>query len=148
MQPGIRSVNRLTANKVITSNIVLATLGLAVPTGPGARHHVKWWIPFTEAAGVAGAKFQLITPAAITSFLLTVAVFNPATNTINGSAVQTASAAFTTPAAAAQNWWAVFEAEVVNGVNSGVLDLQVAQSVSDPNALTFIAGSWVEDVVF
>ena len=58
MTPGIRSVNRLATAKTATTNTVLATMGLAVPTGPGARHHVKWWVPFTEAAGVLVLKWN------------------------------------------------------------------------------------------
>ena len=148
MTPGIRSVNRLAVAKTATTNIVLATLGLAVPTGPGARHHVKWWVPFTQVGVAAGSRFQLINPAAITSMVLSFFIWNLVTKAIDNAGLQVASAAFLGTGASAGNYLLQVECEVINGVNAGSLDLQFAQNVSDVGTLTMLAGSWVEDVVF
>src|ERR1700675_2984820 len=106
MQPGIRSVNRLATAKTATANIVLATAGLAVPMGAGSRHHIRWWIPFSEAAAVAGIKFQLINPAAITSMVLTFSIVNFVTHAIDNNGLRTASAAFTGTGASIGNYLA------------------------------------------
>jgi hypothetical protein len=148
MLVGIRSVNQRAANLAFVSNTVLATLGLAVPMGAGSKHHIKWWIPFSEAAAVAGAKFSLINPAAITSIVFSFIITNMVTKAIDNEGLQTAAAAFAATGASIGNYLAVFEATIINGINAGSADLQVAQQVSDPGALTFLAGSWVEDVVF
>lgn len=148
MTPGIRSVNVRASNLAIASNTVLATLGLAVPIGPGSRHHIRWWVPFSEAAAVAGAKFQLINPAAIGSMLMTFLITNFVTKAVDNEGLQTASAAIAATGASIGNYLAVFELAIINGVNAGVADLQVSQQVSDPGALTFLAGAYVEDVVF
>ncbi len=148
MTPGIRSSNVRASNLAVVSNVVLATLGLAVPMGPGSRHHIRWWIPFSEAAAVAGAKFQLINPAAIGSMVLSFFITNLVTEATDNAGLQTASAAFTATGASIGNYLAVVEATVINGVNGGSADLQVAQGVSDPGATTFLSGSWVEDVLF
>jgi hypothetical protein len=150
MTPGIRSVNVRASNLVITTNTVLATLGLAVPCGAGSRHHIRWWVPFTEAAGVAGIKAEIIAPAAITSFLMTFFITNlvPTHVATDNAGLQTAAAAFTGTGANAGNYLMVVEAELINGVNAGSFDLQVAQGVSDAGALTLLAGAYVEDVLF
>lgn len=149
MTPGIRSVARLATNKTATTNTVLATAGLAVPLGINSKHHIRWWLPFTEAAGTAGIKFQLINPAAITSMVLSFFIYNlVATHVaIDNAGLQVASAAFTGTGANAGNYLAVVECEVINGVNAGTADLQFAQSVSDAGVTTILAGAWVEDVI-
>lgn len=149
MQPGLKSVLRLVANKVVTSNIVLATLGMPVPAAARSKHHLRYWIPFTEAAGAAGVGFELITPAAVGSFLLSFFISNlVATHVATDNAgLQTAAALFTGTGANAGNYLAVIECDIVVGTTGGTLDLQVAQKVSDAGATTFLAGAWVEDTI-
>jgi hypothetical protein len=150
MTPGIRSVNVRASNLAIVTNTVLATLGLAVPCGAGSRHHIRWWIPFTEAAGVAGIKAQLVTPAAVASFLMTFFITNLVATHVatDNAALLTASASFTGTGANAGNYLMVVEAELINGVNAGTFDLQVAQGVSDAGTTTILAGAYVEDTLF
>lgn len=148
MTPGIRSVNVRASNLAIVSNIVLATLGLAVPAGANSRHHIRWWIPFSEAAAVAGIKFQLINPAAITSMVLSFFITNLVTKATDNAGLQTASAAFTGTGASIGNYLAVVECQIINGVNAGSLDLQVSQGVSDAGATTILLGAYVEDTLF
>jgi hypothetical protein len=148
MTPGIKSVNVRASNLVFNTNVVLATLGLAVPMGAGSRHHIRWWVPFSEAAAVAGAKFHLINPAAIGSMLMTFFITNFTTKAVDNEGLQTAAADIVATGASIGNYLAVFELAIINGVNPGSADLQVAQEVSDAGALTFLAGSFVEDILF
>lgn len=140
MTPGIRQVFRLPANKVATSSTVLATLGMAVPCGVNQKQHLKWWIPFTEAAGTAGIKFELIAPAALTNFMLSFIIYNLVSGhvAIDNAGLQVAAAAFTGTGANAGNYLAVIEADIVTGANSGVIDLQFSQGVSDAGATTVL----------
>jgi hypothetical protein len=139
MTPGIRSVNVRASNLAIVTNTVLATMGLAVPCGAGSRHHIRWWIPFTEAA-----------PAAVASFLMTFFITNLVATHVatDNAALLTASASFTGTGANAGNYLMVVEAELINGVNAGTFDLQVAQGVSDAGTTTILAGAYVEDTLF
>jgi hypothetical protein len=150
MTPGLRSVNVRASNLAIASNLVLQTLGLAVPAAARSRHHIRWWIPFTEAAGVAGIGFELINPAAIGSMVLSFFITNLVAGHVatDNAGLQTAAALFTGTGANAGNYLAVVEAEIINGVNAGSFDLQVAQKVSDAGATTILAGAYVEDTVF
>jgi hypothetical protein len=149
---GIRQVNRLAANKAFTSNTTLATLatGWAIPIAASQKMHVRWWLPFTEAAGTAGVKLQLLTPAAPGSFLLSFFIYNlVATHVaIDNAGLQTATAAFTGTGANAGNYLAVVEAEIVNGTTAGTLDLQAAQSVSDAGATTFLVGCYADITIY
>lgn len=150
MQPGIRSVNRLAANLAITTNTVLQTLGLAVPISAKARLHLRWWIPFTEAGAVAGAKSEVLVPAAGVLYTLSFFYYNlVATHlAIDNAGLQVAAATFSATGAEAGNYLLLAEMDIVNGVNAGNVDLQVSQAVSDAGALTFLAGCFVESTIF
>ena len=145
--PGIRSASRLNVSKAVTSNIVLATLGIPINIAASQKQHLKWWIPFTQVGVAAGSRFQLITPAAMTLFTLSFWIWNMTTKAIDNAGLQLATAAILGTGASAGNYVGVFEADMVAGVNGGTLDMQVAQNVSDVGTVTFLAGSWVETCV-
>jgi len=64
------------------------------------------------------------------------------------TAEQTASAAFTNAAANAGNHWLEIEGTVVNGVNAGFIDAQIAQNTSDALSLTVLRGGIMEVTTF
>jgi hypothetical protein len=150
MSIGITNKFLLGANKVATSTTVLAPLGLLVPVVPNQKVHLKYWLPFTEAAGTAGIGFELLTPAAVTSYLLSFFINNlVATHVaVDNAALLSAAALFTGTGANAGNYLATIEATIINGVNGGNLDLMFAQKVSDAGATTVLAGGYLEVTYF
>jgi hypothetical protein len=144
MTPGIRQVARLAANKTATTNVVLATLGLPVPCGANQRQHLKYWVVFTEAGVAAGAKFLMVTPAAMANFLLTFRIENYTTKALDNEGEQTVAANMVATGASIGAYLLTIEADLVTGVNAGTYDLQFAQQVSDVGVLTILLGAWVE----
>lgn len=147
MTPGIKTVNRLAANATKTASTVLASIGIPVPAKPLAKHHIRYWLPYSQTGTAAGIGFELINPAAITSMLLSFVLINCTTGLIDSSGVQSAAALFTGTGASAGNYLAMIEVDIINGANAGNFDLQFAQKVSDAGVITILAGGWVEDTI-
>jgi hypothetical protein len=144
MEPGINQYNRLATAKTAASNTVLASLGIAVPVGVNGKTHVRYWIPFTTGGAVSGAKFQLATPAGLTSFVLSFFVINDTTKAIDTAGVQVAAGTpIIVTGASTGTYIAQIEGDIVNGATLGNLDMQFAQNVSDVGVLTILAGSIV-----
>lgn len=143
---GILNNLRLAANKVATSSTVLATLGLQIPIAANEKIHVRYWLPFTEAGATAGIGFEMLVPAAGSSYLLSFFINNLVAShvAVDNAGLQTGAALFTGTGANIGNYLAAIEADVVNGATAGVIDLQFAQKVSDAGATTVLAGGYVQ----
>jgi len=142
---GINLSSKIDAAVVITSNVTLASVGtffgLLAPTiGAGQTCHCRWWIPFSVGA-TGGVRAQIVVPAAGTLFNATFTLHNTIAPSIT-DASQVASAAFTNALANAGTHWLEIEADIVNGVNAGTVDLQIAQNTSDVLSLTVLRGAW------
>jgi len=142
---GIRTFYRVSANVVVTASTALVTTGLTSPVAAGQTQKLRAWIPFSVGA-TGGVKMQIICPAAITSILTTIKVFDTVTPAMI-TAIQTTSTPFANALAVAGSHWMEVESIVVNGVNAGNIDIQVACN-SAANALTVFAGSSMDVVKF
>ena len=118
---GIINRQILAAAKTATTNTVLATLGLLFPIAAAQKAHLKYWLPFTEAGATAGAKFELITPATPTLFLLSFFLYNLVAShvAIDNAGLQTSAAAFTATGAEAGNYLALVEVRIYKRNNGG-----------------------------
>jgi hypothetical protein len=146
---GIRNIFRLAADQSVASSTALVDVtGLTAPIAVNQKMKFRLKIYITEAAGVAGIKFQIITPAATTHFVAALSIWNAvaAHLAIDNLVVQTASSAVTGTLGNAGNDYAEIEGEVVNGANAGVVKLQFAQAVSDAGATTLLQGTTMEIV--
>lgn len=144
---GLKVAAKINAAVVITSNAVLASAGsffnqLAPTIAAGQTAFVRWWIPFSVGA-TGGIRAQVVVPAAGTLFNATFTLHNTVAPSITDAA-QVASAAFTNALANAGTHWLEVTAEVVNGVNAGTIDLQIAQNTSDVLSLTVLRGAFCE----
>jgi hypothetical protein len=144
---GIKVAAKINAAVVITSNAILASAGtffglLAPEIAVGQTIHATWWVPFSVGA-TGGVRAQLVTPAAVALFNCSITLHNTVAPSIT-DAMQVASVAFTNALANAGNHWLEVQAEVVNGVNAGTLDLQIAQNTVDVLSLTVLRGAWCD----
>lgn len=145
MSIGIRTIQILAANQVITSSTALVTVpGLSYALAAGKSARLKYWIPFTLAGTASGAKFEILPPAAPSVYLMSWKLYNgTSTGTLAATAVQTVAGAFSNALAAAAN--DVMEADLfVTAIAAGTIALQFAQLVSDAGAITLLAGGFVE----
>lgn len=138
---GIRIAAKVTANVVVTASTVLVTTGLTSPIAAGQQQMIRAWIPFSVGA-TGGVKLQIILPAAPTSIITTITLIDTVTPA-QIVALQTTSTPFSNALAVAGSHWLKVEATIVNGVNAGTVDIQMACN-SAANALTVFAGSWMD----
>lgn len=136
---GIPSAQKLLAALVITSSAALVTSGLSTPIAAGKTKICKWWLPINVGA-TGGVRIQVAVPAAVTLFNCSIKLLNTVAPS-QAVAMQVASAVFTNALANAGNHWIEVTAEVVNGVNAGTIDLQIAQNTSDALSLTLLQGA-------
>lgn len=146
MAIGIRTAFVTTADALFTSNVVLATVGLTSPIAAGQTQKFRAWIPFSVGA-TGGVRCQVVVPAAGTLFNVTIKLFNTVAPSLT-TAAQAASAAFTNAAANAGTHWLEIEGTVVNGVNAGNIDIQLAQNTSDVLTMTVLRGAEMEVTKF
>jgi hypothetical protein len=144
---GIKVAAKIITAVVITSNATLASVGsffglLAPEIAAGQTLKARWWIPFTVGA-TGGVRCQIVVPAGGVLFNATITLHNTVAPLITDAA-QVASAAFTNALANAGTHWLEVEAEIVNGVNAGTVDLQIAQNTSDVLSLTVLRGAWCD----
>jgi hypothetical protein len=140
---GIRVAARVTADVVVTASTSLVTTGLTVPIAANQIFKVRIWLPFSVGA-TGGVKMQIVLPAAPTSILTSIVLFDPVTPQII-TAVQTSSTAFANALAVAGTHWMIIDSIIYNGVNAGNVDVQVACN-SAANALTALKGGWMDVV--
>jgi hypothetical protein len=144
MGVGIRTIYRVPANVATASDIVLNTIGLTAAIAANQIMKIKAWIPFTVGA-TGGIQFQIVCPAAIGSIVSTSKFVNTGAPAIV-TAVQVTSVAVGNAVANAGNHWLEIEAEIVNGVNAGTVDIQVCQNTSDVLTMTVLKGATMEVV--
>ena len=139
---GIRTYYNILANILVTSSAALITTTLTSPIAAGETQKLRWWVPFSVGA-TGGVRAQIVVPAAGTIFNATITLYNTVAPTIT-TAAQAASAAFTNALANAGTHWLLIEATIVNGVNTGNVDFQMAQNTSDALTLTILRGGSLE----
>jgi hypothetical protein len=144
MAIGIRNFYKVAAAGVtVSASVTLVTTGLTSPIAAGQTQHIHAWIPFTVGA-TGGVRFQIVTPSATTSYEATFILYDTITPAIT-TAIQSSNTAFTNALAQAGSHFIRIEATVVNGVNAGNLDIQVACNTA-ANGIT-VLGAAVMDVV-
>lgn len=143
---GIRQASRNLVDQAVTSSIVLvdATL-LAITLAANAIAHLRFVASFSTGA-TGGCRFQVVTPAAVTSFMQSVRLFNTGAGTIIPS-VLVASTAVANALANAGNHQIEIDIDIVNGANAGDVKLQFAQNTSDVLTITLLKGSFVEATI-
>lgn len=140
---GIRTFFKVAANVVVTASTALVTTGLTSPIAANQTQKIRAWIPFTVGA-TGGCKFQVVVPAAGTLYEMSFMLVDTITPGIT-TAIQNASAAFSNALAQAGSHWIIIEGTVVNGVNAGTVDIQVACN-SAANAITVLATATMDVV--
>ncbi len=145
-QIGIRTVIFVPAGITTISSTVLTLVPttLTQAVAPKSQWYFKFWIPFSVGA-TGGVKFQVVTPAAPSIYLLSWKLYQPgAPGTLLDTAVQAASASFANAAAGALNDFMEAELHFVNGTTAGNVTLQFAQNSSVAAALTLLQGGRME----
>lgn len=142
---GIRTFFRVAADIPVAASVALVSTGLTSPIAAGQTQKFRAWIPITVGA-TGGVRLQVVVPAAGTLFLTTIKLFDTITPALT-TAIQTASAAFTNALAQAGNHWLEVEGTIVNGVNAGNVDIQMACNTA-ANQLTILAGGSMDVVKF
>lgn len=141
---GIRTVFKVLANQLFTSNVVLATVGLTSPLAANQKQKFRAWIPFSVGA-TGGVRLQVVLPAGAT--VLSTSVINNTVAPAQTAAVQTTSVAITNALANAGNHWIYIEGYVENGAVAGSIDIQIAQNTSDVLSLTVLKGGQLDITV-
>jgi len=139
MALGIRTFFDTTADIVVTNSAALITTGLTSPIAANQRQKLRWWIPVTVGA-TGGVRAQIIVPAAGVVFIETFCLYNNTTSTVIVDTLL-ASAVIGNALAAANEHWLEIQATIVNGVNAGNVDLQMAQNTADALSLTIRRGA-------
>jgi hypothetical protein len=139
---GLRKAFQVAANVPFTSSVALLTVGLTSAIAAGQTQHVRAWIPLTVGA-TGGIRAQIVVPAAGTLFEATIKLYNTVAPSLT-TAIQNASAAFTNALASAGSHWLEIEAYVLNGVNAGNVDIQLAQNTTDVLTMTVLKGGFMD----
>lgn len=147
MSIGIRSCNLLAANQAVSASTTLVTVtGFSFAIKTGSKVHARAWVPFTLGA-TGGFKFQWTpsqTPVSLLSSILVDDLTTSGVQTVFYGGLQTSSTSFANAAAVAGNYLMMSEATLVgNASTAGTFDLQFACN-SAANAITALAGAWVE----
>lgn len=143
MSVGLRTFYKINADVVVAASTALVTTGLTSPIAVGQTQKIRVWMPFSVGA-TGGVKMQVVCPAAITSIMTTIQVFDTVTPALI-TAFQNTSTAFTNALAVAGTHWMIVESIIVNGANAGNVDIQVACN-SAANALTALKGGSMDVV--
>lgn len=121
----------------VTSNTTLQNDGdLIHPVLANGNYQFYLWVNFNVAGILSGYKFQLNAPASPTSFQASSFVINGSTGAIANSSVLTTIASVAGGLAAAGDHILIIEGLLANGNNSGNLQFQMAQNVSNGAAIT------------
>jgi len=139
---GILNTFKLAAAVAVAASVVPVTSGLNQPIAAGQTKKFRWWLPISVGAA-GGIRLQVTVPAAGTLFNCSI-VLNNTVAPSSTLAMQVASAVFTNALANAGNHWVEVEAEVVNGVNAGTVDLVFAQNTSDATPVTLLRGATLD----
>jgi len=145
MAIGIRSFFRKSADQAVAASATLVdATDLSVPIAAGQTLKIGIYAPFTVGA-TGGFKFQVVVPAAGTSFLQSYVVTDGVTASPGAiiSASITASASFANALAVAGTHMLQSEVEVVNGATAGDVKLQFACN-SAANGITLLKGSYFD----
>jgi hypothetical protein len=139
---GIKVTAMILAAVAITSNAVLASVGLDCPIAAGQTQHLRWWVPITVGA-TGGVRCQVVVPAGGALYNVSIKLYNTVAPSLTTAAL-TATAAFTNALANAGTHWLEVEADIVNGATAGTCDLQIAQNTSDILTLTVLRGGFLD----
>lgn len=126
---------------------VLISTGLKSPIAANQKQHIRFWIPVTAVGADGGIKLQILVPAGGTIYAGTIRLNN---TVAPGAAIaaQLTSAAFDNALANAGDHWIEGEATIINGATAGNIDIQMAQKVTDSDALIILRGGTMEVLKF
>lgn len=141
--PGIRSINRLTANQAVASNITPELMGdFNFDCLANGVFAFEWWGAFSVGA-TGGCRFLVVSPAGST-VTIPYLVLNTVTPASIGSVVTVANTAFANALAVAGTHILRANGLIVNGATPGQIQFQFAQNTSDVLPITMLAGSYVQ----
>jgi uncharacterized protein (DUF697 family) len=146
MGVGVRTFYRSAAALAVTASVVPVTTGLTSPIAANQTQHLRFWVPISVGAA-GGVRAILVVPAGGVLFNVTIKLFNTVAPSLT-TAIQAASAAFTSALANAGSHWLEIEACIVNGTTAGNVDLQMAQNTSDATPMTVLRGASADVVIF
>lgn len=136
---------RKAADQAVTSStaLVSCTFNSTITIKAGQKAHVRFVLPFSVGAA-GGFKYQIVVPAAPTSFNNAISIIDTVTPGVLGS-VQTSSATFAGALAVAGTHICYMDLDFVNGTTAGIIDLQFAQNSSNGTPITVLLGAsaWV-----
>lgn len=144
--PGIRTINVLAANQVITSNITLADITgftYALPAGK----QIKWEMRGIFTLGATGGfRFRANSTAAPTAYNTEWSIVDVTTPT-RFDAAQSAAADFANASAVAGNY-RIWGSGYILANAATTFSLQIAQNTSDVLSETLLRGATMEIILF
>lgn len=136
-----RKLVRQSADHAITSSTTLtSSTDLAAAIEANATYNFRAVCFYSQAGTTAGLKIGLTGPSSPTALKVSGNVQISATGAANGVATAYGAIVNIGVASTGQKYF-VIEGQIQNGANAGNLTVQFAQSVSDGNATTLLAGS-------
>ncbi len=148
MSIGNRLYFRKSADQAVAASVTLVDCtDLSVPIAANQKARIYLFVPFTLGA-TGGYKFQIVVPAAGTSFKNSYKVIDAVTAppVFVEADTQTSSAAFANALAVAGTHQLVCEIDIVNGATAGTIKLQFACN-SAANSITALAGGYMDVVL-
>jgi hypothetical protein len=147
--PGIRNSARMTADQAVAASTTLVSAtDLPFSLAAGQRMHARYWMPFT--LGVTGGfKFQITPSATAANYLASLFIYDmttPGVQTVFYGTVLTSVASFANAAAVAGNYLLIAECTLRgNASAASTINFQFACN-SAANAITMLAGGFVDFV--
>jgi hypothetical protein len=140
---GIRTINVLLNNQVVTSNATPADI-----TGfnfvLGAARKIYWALTGIFTLGATGGfRFLAHFTQSPTTYNATFNIRQETTPSVFGL-VQSAESVFANAAAVAATYQLHADGFILNGATSGTFSFQIAQNTVDANSLTMLAGATLQ----
>jgi len=146
MSRGILNAYRMAAAVAVTNSTTPVTTTLQSPIAANQKQHLRVHLPFsTGAAG--GIRLLVAVPAGGTGFRASYVLHNTGAPAVVNAMQVASGTAFTNAAANAANHFIEVEIDVENGVNAGVVDIQIAQNTADATPITALEGGWMEATI-
>jgi len=137
----IRNFTKVPADVVLIDD-TLISVGLVSNIAKNQAQNFRAWIPFTLGA-TGGFQLQVIVPAAGVKYAVTINFYDTVGGVLLYDA-QTSSAPFGDVLTGAGTYWAEVTGYVRNGVNAGIIDIQVAQNTTDVLTATVLEGASID----
>ena len=143
---GILNNYQVAAAVPFTSNVTLATIGLASPIAANQTQHFRAYVPFTIGA-TGGIRFSVVCGTAST-VIKSWKIVDTVTPSITPGQSTNPNNTVTNALAVAGSHYLEIEGTITNGATAGTIDIQVAQNTSDVATLTFLKGGFMEVVAY